>query len=166
MLLPRPPANALLVVDVQNDHSTATCTVAQRIHTFVGEHTDDYKVVVATKFSPELQFHPELRALPDTPDPYDAENTDFDSVFYGQPGTGHIRAALQDAHGEYLNSYLNRHGIGHVDVVGVDVSDMALETNALGFTTTVLLPMVAEKFSTTDIMGLAAKAIQVEGLIV
>lgn len=51
-----PLANALIVVDVQNDFCPGGSLavdhgdeVARRIHTFINDHDDEYKVIVATK---------------------------------------------------------------------------------------------------------------------
>lgn len=113
-----PLANALIVVDVQNDFCPGGSLavdhgdeVASRIHTFIREHNDEYKTIVATKdWHPDAgfafahfsetpdyvdtwpvhcvqntygaRFHPNLVAVENDIDPPEAHEIPFDLIFY------------------------------------------------------------------------------------
>lgn len=78
-----PLANALIVVDVQNDFCPGGSLavehgdeVATRIHTFIQEHNDEYKTIVATK-----DWHPiSSRRHMDDPFPYGREFPHFSAT--------------------------------------------------------------------------------------
>lgn len=146
-----PLANALVVIDVQEQQ--ARDDIARKIHEFLTTHDEEYKVIVGTKYSPERHFHPLLEELPEY----------FDGVFWGYPGSGYIRTALENANGEQFYDYLHRIGVGKVDLVGINVTPMAREIADFGFNTSVLAQFCEGELSASDLMDLAQRAISVEG---
>lgn len=130
----RTPTNALVVTDVHP--SPEYDETVRSIYKFVSEHSDEYKVVVATKISLGEVFHPELHAVPDAANPYSPDNVDFDSVFTPEGDR------LVNPHQETLNAYLKRHNIGHIDFIGLNaetVASLATRMMDKGYTLTVFV---------------------------
>lgn len=213
-------ANALIVVDVQNDFCPGGSLpvaggddVATRIHDYIRNVGDDYKLIVASKcwhpgmydhefetgepvpfehFSLEpdfkttwpvhcvagtsgAQFHPNLKALPDAVVLLDTDPEmwiDFDQIFYkGQKSAAYSAfEGSTDPRIWTLGEYLQHHGIGHVDVVGL-ATDFCVKATALdaikcGFTASVLMDKcagVAEGSSLDAMSEMLVAGIQVQG---
>ena len=147
-----PLANALIVVDMQWD-SKIPEEIPDRIHKYITRHTDEYVVIVATKRAAHYRFHPALHAIPDVAEPYAADNVDFDSIFVGLD-------KLKNVHDERLfDTYLPRRKIGHVDIVGVNVRDIAFAAKKFGYNATVLLDLCAGDVTPELILELAERDI-------
>lgn len=136
----QPLANALIVSCVDEDFPTPS--VVERIYQFITDHDDEYKVIVAIKDVVGKRFHPDLHAIPDTVAPYDPTNIDFDSVFGGLPP-----GVVVNDRNESLHSYLQRHGIGHVDLAGFRWEEALKEANHFGYTVSALPELCVTKFS-------------------
>jgi nicotinamidase/pyrazinamidase len=160
-------ANALIVVDVQNDFCeggslavAGGAATARRITELLREHRDRYDVVVATK-----DFHVDPGThFSDTPDYVDSwprhcvartpgaefhadlDPTLVDAVFYKgayEPGySGFQGRSDPDQHdGDTLEQYLRARDVDRVDVVGIAtdhcVLQTALDAKRAGFDTAV-----------------------------
>ncbi|MFT4125917.1 MAG: isochorismatase family protein [Gordonia sp. (in: high G+C Gram-positive bacteria)] len=178
MSSPHPPADALIIVDVQNDFCEGGAlgvrggrAVAAAINTIAG----DYRIVVATRdhhIDPGTHFS-------DTPDfvdswpPHCRVGTDgaafapdldtsvVDEVFakgaYSAAYSG-FEGAADD--GTPLAQWLRERGVSSVDVVGIAtdhcVRATALDAVTAGFTTRVLLNFTAAVAADTATAALAA----------
>jgi nicotinamidase/pyrazinamidase len=167
---------ALVIVDVQRDFCeggslavSGGAGVAKRITQHLGDHADDYDVIVATRdyhidpgphFSdepdfrdswprhcvagtPGIEFHPDL------------DTSRVDAIFdKGQYAPAYSGFEGQTPDGHRLAEYLRSRGIEHLDVVGIAtdycVRHTTLDALKEGFEVTVLSDLIAGVASGTS----------------
>jgi len=191
-------SRALIVVDVQNDFceggSLAVeggAAVAERISTYLRDHSADYATIVATRdwhIDPGEHFADGEPNLVDTwpvhcaADTHGAEfhtgvdiNVDFATVINVVFSKGHYTAAYSgfegtDPAGGTLDAPLKARGVDSVDVVGLatDHCDRATATDAaeLGYNVRLLLDMcagVAPETTAQALTDMRAAGIEIVG---